>query len=200
MITVSMSDEGPKFANTFCSQSQSIHPAFLPTLSPKIAVKKKADYAWVYSPENVEAKQIYDALSLEGRGISLSQMTDTYQKRVAMFCGVEVKRTGGDDLESRAQLAIFLSAGLRRIETLKLAEMGMDNGQSSPEGPVWSEDIQYNLPQARETRKGSSNTATTLPLLGWTVHGHDWSLYVAWNPDDGSSQTVCTSALTAFTF
>lgn len=41
-----------------------------------------------------------------------------------MFCGAEVKRAGGDELESVAQLALWMAAGLRKSCSLRLCADG----------------------------------------------------------------------------
>ena len=95
------------FVNIYYSQTQALEFSSLPTLNDKISyIKKKADFAWVFSREHTEVTPLYQAISFAGKNMTLSQVTDTYTKRVVMFCGIEVKKSGGNAQESQAQLAI----------------------------------------------------------------------------------------------
>lgn len=150
--------------------------------------------------KNSEVKHLYKALSFGGPGYSLSQMTDTYTKRTMLFCGAEVKRSGADELESLAQLAIWLAAGLRQQQQ-RLQWLVSRDLQSS----LSDKDLQHletnaeviqnsDQPHSQDGQTTSKKTATSLPLLGWTIQGHSWSLYVAWILNDGSFRTVSQSA------
>lgn len=133
----------------------------------------------------METKSLYRALSLRGKGLLLSQIADTYQQRVAIFCGAEVKRSGGDDLESLAQLAIWLTAGLRRGTTLQVVG-NREVDQFTPANPIQFKNKPLLNPGLGEGPKDHK----TMPLLGWTIHGHDWCLYLAWNMYNECNNTV----------
>lgn len=80
---------------------------------------------------------------------TVSQTTDPFTKRVALFSGIEVKQSNGGNTEALVQLAIWLAAGLEKLHQL------------------------HNL------HVEESDTCDLLPSIGWTVIGHDWNLYIA---------------------
>lgn len=99
---------------------------------------------------------------LNRAGISISHTTDASTKRLALFSGIEVKPENGGKDEALVQLATWLSAGLENVKTL---------GSASREEPFSSEEL--------------------LPMLGWTVIGHDWHTYIAFRTArDGTETTV----------
>lgn len=73
------------------SAKYNINSTFLPTLNSKVRVKKKTDLALAFSSQHPDVLAFYRKLSLEGSGVASSQMTNTYMKRLAIFCGVEFK-------------------------------------------------------------------------------------------------------------
>jgi hypothetical protein len=79
-----------------------------------------------------------------------------------MPCGIEVKPTNRHQNESVLQLAIWFTARLARIEELgKLAKAESTGERGGGAGIVDTED--------------------PLPLVSWTVVGHDWRrFYIAW--------------------
>lgn len=81
-----------------------------------------------------------------------------------MFCGVEIKQPSADVQEGLAQLVIWLAAGLRKM---------------------------WELLEAGRARRGGGEPKDPLPLIGWTVHGHNWRFYLAWLKDPAASSTVC---------
>jgi hypothetical protein len=80
---------------------------------------------------------------------TVSQTTDPFTKRVALFSGIEVKQSNGGNTEALVQLAIWLAAGLEKLSRLQ----GL-HGEKS-------------------------DSRVLLPAIGWTVIGHDWNLYIA---------------------
>lgn len=113
---------------------------------PKGATFKRIDYMLVFNFAHSTVGQYYDQISFDGLGIPVSQMGDAHTKRLATFCGIEVKRES-QDTEARAQLATWMAAGFSRIRAL--------------------EALAGTAPQDLK------------PLLGWTVLGHVWTLYIA---------------------
>ncbi|KAK4962222.1 hypothetical protein LTR66_012763, partial [Elasticomyces elasticus] len=94
-------------------------------------------------------KTLYDSVAIASPSQTISQTTDPFTKRVALFSGVEVKQSNGGKMEALAQLAIWLASGLEKL-------------------------LQLSNPQGKDARHLS-----LLPTLGWTVVGHDWHLYIA---------------------
>jgi hypothetical protein len=80
---------------------------------------------------------------------TVSQTTDPFTKRVALFSGIEVKQSNGGNTEALVQLAIWLAAGLEKLSRLQ--------------------GLHGEKPDSR----------VLLPAIGWTVIGHDWNLYIA---------------------
>lgn len=63
---------------------------------PKGATFKKIDYMLVFNFAHSTVGQYYDQISFDGLGIPLNQMGDAHTKRLATFCGIEVKRESQD--------------------------------------------------------------------------------------------------------
>ena len=92
---------------------------------------------------------MYDSFAVASPNQTISQTTDPFTKRVALFSGVEVKQSNGGKMEALAQLSIWLASGLEKL--LQLSNL---QGKGVEHFPL-------------------------LPTLGWTVVGHDWHLYIA---------------------
>ncbi|KAK5020687.1 hypothetical protein LTR60_000298 [Cryomyces antarcticus] len=131
-------------------QSQAIDPMLLPQMPNKVRINRKADYALAFSCRKEDILSVYEKVSLGGHGYNLSQTTDAFTKRVALFSGLEVKQSNGGNTEALAQLAIWLTAGLERTKLL-----GELNGEHFPVDQLQ-------------------------PMIGWTVVGHDWHSYIAY--------------------
>ncbi|TKA79582.1 hypothetical protein B0A49_08194 [Cryomyces minteri] len=131
-------------------QSQAIDPMLLPQMPNKVRINRKADYALAFSCRKEDILSVYEKVSLGGLGYNLSQTTDAFTKRVALFSGIEVKQSNGGNTEALAQLSIWLTAGLERIKLL-----GELNGEQFPVDQLQ-------------------------PMIGWTVVGHDWHSYIAY--------------------
>lgn len=78
-------------------------------------------------------------------------MTDAHTKRLAMASGAEVKPAHGNSVEALAQLATWLASGFTKIRELSL----------EAEKRVVIVDL--------------------LPMIGWTVVGHEWRTYMAYD-------------------
>lgn len=77
-------------------------------------------------------------------------MNNETTSRLILYSGIEVKTPTGNRIEAMAQLFTWLQAGFSRLRKL-LKKVG----------------------------KGATTVEPTLPLLGWTVIGDQWQLYVA---------------------
>ena len=130
-------------------------------------------------------------------------MTDSYQKRVALFCGAEIKRSGGNDQESLAQLAIWMAAGLRKMNELRNdARSSQALNTQSPSGNsvqqqelTSREDNSHQFEHAPE-QGSEAMPEPIMPLIGWTIHGHSWSTYLGWIESD--EKTVCHALFSVF--
>ncbi|KAB8202246.1 hypothetical protein BDV34DRAFT_237096 [Aspergillus parasiticus] len=99
-------DVGPLSCNR---QSQQIDADLLPMVRNNLTrINKKADYALAFSCRDPEVSSLYERVRLGGHGYSISQSTDTFNKRTVLFSGVEVKPDDGGKKEALAQLAIWL--------------------------------------------------------------------------------------------
>ncbi|KAL4741738.1 hypothetical protein BDV11DRAFT_167873 [Aspergillus similis] len=130
-------------------QTQSIDPGLLPRLPHQNVVSKKVDYTFAFSIRDPEVNETYNNFWNAYPEQTVSQTTDPFTKRVALFSGIEVKESNGGNTEALVQLAILLSAGLEKLSRLQ-ALLGT-----------------------------KSDSRELLPGIGWTVIGHDWNLYVA---------------------
>ena len=89
-------------------------------------------------------------------------MSDPYTQMLALMLGIEVKAQYGNEVEARAQLAVWLAAGLKHRRDVATAATG--NAAAMDE----------------------------VPMLGWTVIGHQWDLYMAF-VESGSTGDVVSS-------
>ena len=188
------------------SQTQAIHRDLLPRHIPSSGTyRKKADFAWFYSEHNEVVRRYYNSLSLGGQRMTLSHSTDTFNSRTLPFCGLEVKSARGDSSEVLAQLSLWISAGLRKMKELY--------EKTHSDSPSLSSQLesQFGPAEARNSTLGNQPIAISatlepvthnrtsepelLPLLGWTVHGHEWKLYAGWIKDFTTSDTVRFPAL-----
>ncbi|KAL2818922.1 hypothetical protein BJX63DRAFT_47949 [Aspergillus granulosus] len=130
-------------------QTQTIDPCLLPRLPHKSTVSKKADFTFAFSIRDPQVKETYNNFWNASPDQTVSQTTDPFTKRVALFSGIVVKQSNGGNTEALVQLAIWLAAGLEKLSQLQ----GLHGEKSD----------------SREL----------LPGIGWTVIGHDWNLYIA---------------------
>lgn len=93
------------------------------------------------------------------KGFTLRQMmTDTYIKHLAMDLGAELRPVNGNNVEAFAPLATWFASDFTKRRQLNL--------------------------QARK----AAGKDKLLPMIGWTVAGHDWLTYVACDIEtDGGS-------------
>ncbi|KAL4912581.1 hypothetical protein BDW62DRAFT_214895 [Aspergillus aurantiobrunneus] len=96
-------------------QTQNIDPCLLPRLPHKNALSKKVDYTFAFSIRHPQVKETYKNFWNASPDQTVSQTTDPFTKRVALFSGLEVKQSNGGNTEALVQLAIWLAAGLEKI-------------------------------------------------------------------------------------
>ena len=139
-------------------QSQQIDPALLPIAKNSLArINKKTDYTFCFSCGDPEVFELYQQVSLGGHGYEIGPTTDAFTKRTILFSGVEVKSNDGGKQEALAQLAIWQTAHLEKIKQLRYF---------ATDGDV---DFSNRL----------------LPIVGYTVVGHDWYTYIVYRSEDG---------------
>jgi hypothetical protein len=68
--------------------------------------EQKADYAFAFSTRHYDVASAYNELRLTRLGYALSQTTDAFTKRIALFSGIEVKQDDRGKKEALAQLSI----------------------------------------------------------------------------------------------
>lgn len=160
-------------------------------------VQKKADIAWVFSRKHPDVIPYYNRLSLLGR-LSISQTVDAYTKRIAIFAGAEVKKAGGNENESAAQLAIWSAAGIRMMRVLQqmaqTPELGLEtppiSGQEMPRSGSASSsaDVLGRGPEAAKAMTG--DFVDMPPVIGWCIIGHRWLTYIAWRKSRDTDDVV----------
>lgn len=133
----------------FNRQTQAVDKDFLPVWQNNTFTYKKADYALSFSNTHPDLQPVYQAFRKQPIAQHLSQMDDRYTGDLAMLAGVEVKRNGGNGQDAQAQLFLWLAAGITSLRLL------------------------------RTCRKEGSYAMKRLPLVGWTVVGHRWETYIA---------------------
>ncbi|PLB51607.1 hypothetical protein P170DRAFT_422603 [Aspergillus steynii IBT 23096] len=100
-------------------QTKNIDPCLLPRLPHKNAVSKKVDYTFAFSVRDPQVKETYNNFWNAFPDQTVSQTTDPFTKRVALFSGIEVKQSNGGNTEALVQLAIWLAAGLEKLSRLR---------------------------------------------------------------------------------
>ena len=120
---------------------------------------KKTDWALSFSSRHPDVKLQYQALAADGKAPKLSQMNNDLTSKLVLYSAVEVKVPSGNESEAQAQLFTWFQAGVSRLRQLlkKIA-----------------------------TGNGTLDSGPTLPLVGWTVIGTRWELYVAYG--DGNDE------------
>ncbi|KAE8353466.1 hypothetical protein BDV28DRAFT_107173 [Aspergillus coremiiformis] len=142
-------------------QSQTINPELLPIMPKNYRVQKKCDYTFYFHQRTQQVSDLYQALSQSGVGNVLSQTTDASTKRLLLFSGTEVKAENGGKDEALSQLVTWIAAGMEN--TRKLGSRASER------------DYSY---------------CDLSPMVGWTVVGHDWHLYVAFGATDNGTDKL----------
>lgn len=144
------------------SQSQNIHPDFLSISTSGLTVSKKADFVLAFSGDNDgDVRRVYENFKSNNNGATLSPMTDAYTSGLALACALELKEAGGKAIEAEMQLAVYHAAMLWKIREL--------------------------INMRRRTPMAMEEVDSLVPsVVGWTVIGHKWSLYISsLLPDSG---------------
>lgn len=138
-----------------CSQSQNIHPDFLSIGTSGLTVSKKADFVLAFSgDDNCDVRRVYENFKSSNNGATLSPMTDAYTSGLALACAIELKEAGGKTTEAEMQLAVYHAAMLWKIREL--------------------------INMRRRTPMAMEEVDSLVPsVVGWTVIGHKWSLYIS---------------------
>jgi hypothetical protein len=137
------------------SQSQNIHPDFLSIGASGLSISKKADFVLAFCGDDDEdVRRVYENFKRNNKGATLSPMTDAYTSRVALACAIEIKEAGGKATEAEMQLAVYHAAMLWKLREL----INMRR-----ERPMNEEEVESLVPS----------------VVGWTVIGHKWSLYIS---------------------
>ena len=137
------------------SQSQSIHPDYLSVDISGLTVSKKADFVLAFcGDDNDDISKVYEDFRSSNKGATLSPMMDAYTSGLALACAIELKEAGGKATEAEMQLAVYHAAMLWKIREL----INMRR-----ERPMEEKDIESLVPS----------------VVGWTVIGHKWSLYIS---------------------
>jgi hypothetical protein len=139
-------------------------------LPHKTRVSRKIDYAFAFSVRDQQIKTMYDSFAVASPNQTISQTTDPFTKRVALFSGVEVKQSNGGEMEALAQLSIWLASGLEKL--LQLSNLQGKGVEHSP----------------------------LLPTLGWTVVGHDRHLYLAFRGIFEGQERIVSEVTAFFCF
>lgn len=145
------------------SQTQSIEKSSLQEYDGDNGESKKADFALSFSPRYPQVKERYDALRVPGQERpSLSQMSDECTSKLGLYLGAEVKKAGERENVAQRQLFTWLGSGIIKARKLRAAA----------------------------TASGKPAQRDIMPLLGWTVVGYEWKLYVAFGAGDSPEDTI----------
>jgi len=137
------------------SQSQNLHPDFLSISTSRLTVSKKADFVLAFcGDDNDDILEVYENFKSNNKGAALSPITDAYTSGLTLACAIELKEAGGKATEVEMQLAVYHAAMLWKIK--ELINMG------------------------RETSMDEEEVESLVPsVVGWSVIGHKWSLYIS---------------------
>lgn len=135
--------------STISRQTQTIDPSLLPQIPCSVRISRQVDYSFVFSIRERNIKKKYSDFVQAQPDVPMGHTADPFGRHLVYFSGVEVKQAGGDATEALVQLSIWLSAQLE-----KLLQLSKRQGKSLEESQ---------LP----------------PVVGWTVVGHQWNLYMA---------------------
>ncbi|KNG84678.1 hypothetical protein ANOM_006987 [Aspergillus nomiae NRRL 13137] len=100
-------------------QTQAIDHSLLPRTPHQVLVNKKIDFTIAFALRDRRVKAVYDAFISASPDQTVSQTTDPFTKRVALFSGTEVKQSDGSSMEALVQLSIWLAAGLEKLLQLR---------------------------------------------------------------------------------
>jgi hypothetical protein len=95
---------------------------------------------------------------------------------MAIFADAEVKEAGGSYTEATVQLGTWAAAGLEK--TARLA-----NAARAVARPAVTENEDYS---DVNPNPAEYDVTRMMPLVGWTVVGHVWSLHISYKERDGS--------------
>ncbi|KAF2022101.1 hypothetical protein BU24DRAFT_417753 [Aaosphaeria arxii CBS 175.79] len=143
-------------------QSQAIHPNFLPRDKSGKAVSATVDLVLAFSGNtDSNVRQVYENHRSGSFDATLSPMTDVYTGRLLHACAIQVEAHGGKPMEAEMRLAVYHAAMLRKMqETIIMTWEGIDI---------------------------DAEAERLIPsMVGWTVIGHKWSLYISSLLPDGS--------------
>ena len=129
-------------------QGQEVSPSLLPHIPGQTKIGRAVDYTFTFPIRKQRVKKTYNQIAFLQPNQTISHTTDPFTKRIALFSGIKVKESNGDNKEALLQLTIWLSAGLEKLQRL---------GNS---------------------RNKELDGSQLLPTIGWTVIGHDWHLYI----------------------
>ncbi|KAM5432718.1 hypothetical protein MferCBS31731_007432 [Microsporum ferrugineum] len=141
-------------------QSVSIGPAsLLPSIDHHIAFKK-VDWLISFQNQHHEIDEFITAIMRIRPNLPLSQTEDAIQGYQSHFVAVEAKSPDGSLYSSMVQLATWMAAGLEK--TTQLQQL------------------------AGTACQPARQKCGTLPILGISVVGHTWYLFVATKVEDGN--------------
>ena len=122
---------------------------------------KKTDWALSFSSFHPNVGSQYTALKTDGKPPKLSQMNNDLTSHLVLYSATEVKVPSGNESQARAQLFTWFQAGVSRLRQL-LKKVG----------------------------NGTPDARPTLPLVGWTVIGRRWELYIAFGQGNNEGDEI----------
>ena len=161
----------------FDIRQQKIEQSLLPLFKGRPIVNK-VDLALGFTTTEATEGDIIEVITLT-RTEPLSQMSDPFTSTIPLPCGIRINMRSGDQNEGITRLATWFAAGLARLSQLsRIAGSEVDTSTEA---------------SSSATRADPSTTAAScgreielLPLVGWTVVGHDWRFYVSWKEQSGN--------------
>ena len=129
----------------------------LPLQNGKAIPTVKVDHMLQFNPEHRQICPLYKSVfQSQPSSLSLSAFSDPIASKTFTCAILEAEAPGGNFQEASYQIAIASAAILERVRLL--------NGDSGLIG-----DIRHSM-----------------PVIGWIVHGHFWTLHVSYREIDGS--------------
>lgn len=148
------------------SPTQTIDPDCLSVYGkpPTPVESKKSDFVLSFSPKHPDVKKHYSEVQTASKElVTLSQMSDDCTSKLVLYLGAEVKKFGGNEAEAQSQIYTWLGSGITKRRQL-MASAAQQTDQSLTDQPM--------------------------PLLGWTIVGHQWKLYVAFGEGNGMNDKL----------
>ncbi|KAK2794534.1 hypothetical protein FQN52_008115 [Onygenales sp. PD_12] len=135
--------------------------SLIPTLANNPIAFKKVDFAVVFSETYTNLNNLYKRIGIRHPGLTLCQSEDLVISQRSQFAAIEITSPDGSYYAASIQLAVWLSAGLKKMRQLKEQASGTDDETAASYEPL-------------------------MPFVGIIVTGCVWNLHLADKAEDGT--------------